>query len=112
MNAAFALFQIDRVRWQVPMCNRVAIMVKVKTLLPDGCQELRIVAVENSAIQTQGRTIFTVQTENHGRKLSVKAASSDHVTAARPLTRTSPRGPTTHDAPAIPLPPSKPASPA
>ena len=29
------------------------------TLLPDGFQELRVVAVENSLIQSQGRAIFT-----------------------------------------------------
>jgi hypothetical protein len=43
------------------------------TLVPDGFQEIRIVAVENSAIQSQGRAIYSIVTENYGRKIEVSA---------------------------------------
>jgi hypothetical protein len=47
------------------------------TLLPDGFQELRIVAVENSLIQSQGRAIYNVNTNNYGRKIEVFADPHD-----------------------------------
>jgi hypothetical protein len=43
------------------------------TLLPDGYHEIRVVAVENSMIQSQGRAIFPIATENFGRKIEVQA---------------------------------------
>jgi hypothetical protein len=47
------------------------------TLLPDGSQEIRVVAVENSMIQSQGRAIFRVFTENYGRKIEVHEVPVD-----------------------------------
>ncbi|MCC6125989.1 MAG: hypothetical protein IT426_13570 [Pirellulales bacterium] len=38
-------------------------------VLPDGYQELRVVAVESGIIQSQGRAIHHIVTENHGRKI-------------------------------------------
>jgi hypothetical protein len=40
-------------------------------VLPDGFQEIRIVAIENSIIQSQGRLILTFKTANHGRTIEV-----------------------------------------
>ena len=42
-------------------------------LLPDGSQEIRVVAVENSMIQSQGRAIYQVTTDNYGRKIEALA---------------------------------------
>lgn len=42
------------------------------TLLPDGFQELRVVAVENSIIQSQGRAIIHVTIANNGRKIEFR----------------------------------------
>jgi hypothetical protein len=55
------------------------------TLLPDGWQELRVVAVTKDAIQTQGWTILDVETENSKRKIAVQATSGYDVAADRPL---------------------------
>ena len=44
------------------------------TLLPDGDQELRVVGVENSMIQSQGRVIYHITTDNYGRKIEVHGA--------------------------------------
>jgi hypothetical protein len=41
------------------------------TLLPDGFQELRIVAVEDGPIQSQGRAYLRVTTDNYERKIQV-----------------------------------------
>jgi hypothetical protein len=54
-------------------------------LLPDGWNELRVVAVESGPIQTQGRAIFAVQTENYGRKIAVKRLLEGAVAPGRPL---------------------------
>jgi hypothetical protein len=43
-------------------------------VLPDGYQELRVVAVESGKIQSQGRAIRHIVTENHGRKIEVLQA--------------------------------------
>jgi hypothetical protein len=40
-------------------------------LLPDGSQEIRVVAVENSMIQSQGRAVYRINTNNYGRKIEV-----------------------------------------
>jgi uncharacterized protein (TIGR03790 family) len=55
-------------------------------LLPDGWNELRVVAVGSGPIETQGRTILGVQTENYGRKIDVKTLSQGPVAPGRPLT--------------------------
>ncbi|MBN2579763.1 MAG: hypothetical protein JXB10_12305 [Pirellulales bacterium] len=54
-------------------------------ILPDGWNELRVVAVAAGPIQTQGRTIFAVESANYGRKIFVKAVSGQHVTPDNPL---------------------------
>ena len=40
--------------------------------LADGHHELRVVAVEDSPIESQGRLILPVNVDNHGRRISVK----------------------------------------
>jgi hypothetical protein len=47
------------------------------TLLADGHQELRVVAVESSIIQSQGRTILDIITDNHGRKIEVRKVAPE-----------------------------------
>jgi hypothetical protein len=54
-------------------------------LLPDGWQEFRVVAVESGAIQTQGRAILAVQTENLGRSIDARLTSGKEVAPDRPL---------------------------
>lgn len=45
--------------------------------LSDGSQELRVVAVESSLIQSQGRAIFRMNTGNHGRKIEVSGVPTN-----------------------------------
>jgi len=54
-------------------------------LLPDGYQELRVVAVEAGLIQSQGRAIVPVITDNYGRKIEVKAESKGVIGPDNPL---------------------------
>lgn len=54
-------------------------------LLPDGYHELRVVAVETGLIQSQGRAILPVITDNHGRKIEVKLASQGVIQPDNPL---------------------------
>ena len=43
------------------------------SLLPDGWHEFRLVAVVADPIQTQGRAIWSVEVDNHGRRVRVEA---------------------------------------
>jgi hypothetical protein len=55
-------------------------------LLPDGYQEIRVVAVETSMIQSQGRAIFHISTENYGRKIAVRGVPIATVRAGEKVT--------------------------
>jgi hypothetical protein len=55
------------------------------SLLPDGYHELRVVAIEGGLIQSQGRAIVPVITDNYGRKIQVKIASKGVVRPDSPL---------------------------
>ena len=55
------------------------------TLLPDGYQELRVVAVEAGLIQSQGRAIVPIITDNHGRKIESKLVSQGVIRTDNPL---------------------------
>jgi hypothetical protein len=55
------------------------------TLLPDGDQEIRVVAVENSMIQSQGRAIFHVAADNNGRKIAVRGVPIEAVKAGEKI---------------------------
>ncbi len=54
-------------------------------LLPDGYHELRVVAVESGLIQSQGRVILSVITDNHDRKIDVKVVSQGTIRPDNPL---------------------------
>ncbi len=54
--------------------------------LPDGHHELRVVAIENSTIETQGRAILPIVTANHGRKIEFKTVPADRVRWGEKLT--------------------------
>ena len=54
-------------------------------LLPDGYHELRVVAVEAGLIQSQGRAIVPIMTDNYGRKIEVKIVSQGPVRPGNPL---------------------------
>jgi hypothetical protein len=53
-------------------------------LLPDGYQELRVVAVEAGLIQSQGRIILPIITENHGRTIEAKLVSEGTIRPDNP----------------------------
>ena len=53
--------------------------------LADGYHELRVVAVETGLIASQGRKIFSVSTDNHGRKITASAAPAGTVRIATPV---------------------------
>jgi hypothetical protein len=57
-------------------------------VLPDGYHELRVVAIENSTIETQGRAIIPITTSNHGRKIEFTATPADRVRWGEKLTLT------------------------
>ena len=54
-------------------------------LLPDGYHELRVVAVEAGLIQSQGRAILPIITNNYGRRIVVKVASQGAIRPGNPL---------------------------
>jgi len=56
--------------------------------LNDGYHELRVVAIENSAIETQARAILPIVTANHGRKIELKTTPADRVRWGEKLTIT------------------------
>ncbi len=56
--------------------------------LPDGYHELRVVAIENSTIETQGRAIVPITTANHGRTIEFTATPADRVRWGEKLTLT------------------------
>ncbi|MDZ4784186.1 MAG: hypothetical protein SGJ19_28395 [Planctomycetia bacterium] len=56
--------------------------------LADGYHELRVVAIENSAVETQGRAILPIMTANHGRKIELKVTPSDRARWGERLTIT------------------------
>jgi hypothetical protein len=54
-------------------------------LLPDGYHELRVVAVESGLIQSQGRAVLPVISDNHGRKIEAKVVSKGVIRPDNPL---------------------------
>jgi hypothetical protein len=67
------------------LCRPGGTLTLDTTLLPDGYQELRVVAVEASPIQSQGRAFLPVITDNHGRKIAAKVAATGPVRPDKPL---------------------------
>jgi hypothetical protein len=67
------------------LCKPGGTLTLDTALLPDGYHELRVVAVEAGLIQSQGRAILPVITDNHGRKIQVKAASKGVIRPDNPL---------------------------
>ena len=67
------------------MCKPGDVLTLDTALLPDGYHELRVVAVEAGLIQSQGRAILPVVTDNHGRKIQVKAVSKGVIRPDNPL---------------------------
>ncbi len=67
------------------LCKPGGALTLDTALLPDGYHELRVVAVEAGLIQSQGRAILPVITDNHGRKIQVKAASKGVIRPDNPL---------------------------
>ena len=55
---------------------------------PDGDHELRIVGIENSAIESQGRLIIPVRFDNNGKTIRFSASPDRSVRAGRPITLT------------------------
>jgi len=54
--------------------------------LSDGCHEVRVVAVGPAPIESQGRWIATMKTENHGRTIEASLANPISPRADKPLT--------------------------
>ena len=67
------------------VCKPGGLLTLDTTLLPDGYQELRVVAVEADLIQSQGRAILSIITDNYGRKIEAKLASQGVIRADNPL---------------------------
>ena len=55
---------------------------------PDGDHELRVVGIENSAIESQGRLIIPVRFNNHGQTIRFTTSPDKVVRAGRPITLT------------------------
>ena len=55
---------------------------------PDGDHELRVVGIENSAIESQGRQIIPVRFDNNGKTIRFSASPERNVRAGRPITLT------------------------
>jgi hypothetical protein len=67
------------------LCKPGGTLTLDTALLPDGYHELRVVAVEAGLIQSQGRVILPVMTDNHDRKIQVKVASKGVIRPDNPL---------------------------
>ncbi|MGA2798085.1 MAG: hypothetical protein ABSE63_10925 [Thermoguttaceae bacterium] len=67
------------------LCKPGGVLTLDTALLPDGYHELRVVAVEAGLIQSQGRAILPVITDNHGRKIQVKTTSKGVISPDNPL---------------------------
>jgi hypothetical protein len=57
-------------------------------ILGDGYHELRVVAIEDGLIRSQGRWISSITTNNHGRTITAEANPATVVRADEPLTIT------------------------
>ena len=67
------------------LCKPRGTLTLDTALLPDGYHELRVVAVESGLIQSQGRAVLPVISDNHGRKIEVKVASKGVIRPDNPL---------------------------
>jgi hypothetical protein len=54
-------------------------------LLPDGYHELRVVAVADDAIETQGSKIVPISVSNHSMTISINASAKNKTVANQPL---------------------------
>lgn len=55
------------------------------TKLPDGYHELRLVAVGPAPIESQGRRVVPIRTDNHGRTIEVSVATKGALHANQPV---------------------------
>ena len=76
-------FRVVRQRFASGNVQAGGVLTLDTTLLPDGYQELRVVAVEAGLIQSQGREILPIITDNYGRKIEAKLISQDVITAGQ-----------------------------
>jgi hypothetical protein len=78
----FELF-VDGVRRE--KCRPAGELPLDTTQLTDGAHELRIVAIEAGAIESQGRLVLAVTVENHGKSLKFAAASAKRLAWGKPI---------------------------
>ena len=83
--AWFELFVDGR---RVAVCRQGETMKFDTTKLVDGHHELRVVAIDASPIQTQGRVILPVQVNNHGHTVQLSLLLGATVPADMPVTLT------------------------
>jgi hypothetical protein len=67
------------------LCKPGGTLTLDTALLPDGYHELRVVAVEAGLIQSQGRVVLPVITDNYSRKIEAKVASKGVIRPDNPL---------------------------
>jgi len=80
--AGFELF-IDG--WRRATCKPGEPLQFDTAALADGYHDLRVVAVEAGPIASQGRKIFSISTDNHGRKITASATPSGTVRITTPV---------------------------
>jgi hypothetical protein len=67
------------------MCKPGGTLTLDTTLLPDGYHDLRVVAFEAGLIQSQGRVILPIITNNYGRKIEATVTAKGPIRSDNPL---------------------------
>jgi hypothetical protein len=73
---------------QVTRCAADGNLQLDSTKFPDGWCELRVVGIEAGPIETQGRVIFPVRFNNHGREIDFACSAQDTAHWKTPITLT------------------------
>src|SRR5262245_66256395 len=70
------------------VCGAGATLDLDTALFPDGDYELRVVGIEDSPIESQGRQIIAVRFNNYARTIHCKDSPAQVVRAGQPITLT------------------------
>jgi len=71
--------------WRRAQCGVGESLTWDTTRLADGYHEFRVVAVEAGLIQSRGRQVFSIETANHGRKITASIEPTGNVSPSQPL---------------------------
>jgi hypothetical protein len=70
---------------QITHCAASGTLEFDSTQLPDGAAELRVVGIEGSSIETQGRVILPVTIANHDHKIELTCSATDRANWKEPF---------------------------